>query len=88
MVEQNIKSVNFKANVSVFVASRVRGGYLRLVSNTCFNHHILYTVKYLVIVNSILLKIVAKLHQIPFRGILVALSFNIVISFFIDRIVG
>lgn len=65
LIKQDVKTVNFKTHISVFVASRVRRSYLWLMSYTGFNNDVFNSVKHLVIVNTIFLEEISELHEIP-----------------------
>jgi hypothetical protein len=59
--------------------------------NASFNNHIFYATKNLVVIYTVFVEKVTKLHQVPFGGVFLlfdgALVFNEVRSFFIDGII-
>ena len=92
LIKQNVKTVNLKTHIPVFVASRVRPCDLGLVCDACLDHYILYSVKHLIITDSVFLEIIFQLHQVPFGGVLVltlaAFSFHVVVSPLVDRVIS
>ena len=80
LIQQNVKSKYFKADISIFVASLVAAGDLRFVGDTRLNNNILNSVHNLRKVDAIPLKPLLQLKQIPLRGILLIIALIIVVA--------
>jgi hypothetical protein len=91
LVQQNVKTVNFKAHISVFVASRVAASDLGLVSDASLDNYILYAVEHLIIIDAIFREVIFQLHQIPFGCVFIlalgTLSLDVVICAFVNGVI-
>ena len=91
LVQQNVKTVNFKAHISVFVASRVATSDLGLVSDASLDNYILYAVEHLIIINAIFREVIFQLHQVPFGSVFIlalsTLSLDVVICAFVNGVI-
>ena len=83
LIQQNVKSKYFKADISIFVASLVAAGDLRFVGDTRLNNNILNSVHNLRKVDAIPLKPLLQLKQIPLRGILLIIALIIATALYI-----
>lgn len=87
-VQQNIKAKDLEANVPIFVTATVGSLNWGLVSYAGLDSNILYPCCNFIPVVTILLEPLRKLTKVPLGCVFIfAFIFNVVISFFIDRVI-
>ena len=93
LIQQNIEAKYLKAYISIFVASLVAAGDLRLVGNASLDYNVLDSIHDLRKVDSVSLEPFLKLKQVPLRCVLLIFlavdrtTLNIIIGPLIYRIV-